>query len=549
MLTVWSTIIVNSMVFSTCFLLSSTEAAINYLTENRPRDIKFLFTHFTPFEDMNHPESRSQRMGLQTQKPFSDRSKTPVWLNTVADLTIIIKAYIEAGIAIHGAGNTTEVNMELSELMRKVLTFPIEDGSFFLFHLLNPISKFSDPVYKDFYDDFREEMILTEPVNEIKEPMFMYGMRAWKAFYLVAFSSNPSLFVKADSSQYIAQGYQPPSTIHDAWSLVFIDEYCRIVRKNYSDQIQIPNGFCPDPCMTQPCVGLPHTSSAKCVPTGTLWYEYKCSCQPNYKWTQPPKTSGHCQTDDTCSSYCDPVGTRRCDVVDNKQFCVCRPTHMGPTCSKLRNPCLELSSPNEVPGNTSCNAANGGKCIGVPGTNTYSCICPPAYTSDASYPLPNCLAFRDSCMGVICLQGDCISSKDGQETYCNCPDEAYGDQCELVRGKWAQWSPWSECTPNCGVSEYQRRVRTRDCLGEACRGGEGHLQMEMCSLMPCPDETLALARQGRWEEPSELKIQMLQAQAARCVKLVGAIAEALILISCVFSCLTATAMVFSVYFM
>ncbi|KER18491.1 hypothetical protein T265_16021, partial [Opisthorchis viverrini] len=135
------------------------------------------------------------------------------------------------------------------------------------------------------------------------------------------------------------------------------------------------------------------------------------------------------------------------------------------------------------------------------------------------------------------------------ETYCNCPDEAYGDQCELIRGKWAQWSPWSECSPSCGVSEYQRRVRTRDCLGEACRGGEGHLQMEMCPTMPCPDETLALARQGRWEDPGELKIQMLQAQAARCVKLVGAIAEALILISCVFSGLTATAMVFSVYFM
>lgn len=71
--------------------------------------------------------------------------------------------------------------------------------------------------------------------------------------------------------------------------------------------------------------------------------------------------------------------------------------------------------------------------------------------------------------------------------------------------------------------------------------------MEMCETLPCPDETLALSRQGRSEEIGELNVQMLQAQAARCVKLVGAVAEALMVISCIFAALTATAMAISVH--
>ncbi|KAF8566472.1 hypothetical protein P879_01767 [Paragonimus westermani] len=523
-----------------------------HLTENRPLKLRFLFTHFTPFEDMNHPQSRAQRMGLQHTDRFLDRNNLTVWPKVTVSLTNLFRTYIEAGLT--SESNSTIAPLTWHTLMKSAFKVSGSPKQYFLGRLIEDEKALLNDdrlldAQKEFYKNFRNEQLQPEG-SKMLEPFFMYAMRGWKLFYLVAVASFRGLYTTSQNlPPSVDPTYLTPSDIHDKWSLIFIDELCQMTRENYSNVMQIPNGFCPDPCSTEPCVSIPYTSSAKCTPLGTKWYEFSCNCQPNFKWIQPPRSIGHCQSDDDCSAYCNPVGTRRCDVIQNKQFCVCRPTHMGPRCNKKRDPCLELSNQAEVPGNISCNAAQGGKCIGILGTNTYSCICPASYTSDPSYMFPNCLALKDRCLEIICVQGDCISSKDGQETHCICPDEAYGQHCEFTRGKWAQWSPWSECSPNCGVSEYRRRVRTRDCLGEACRGGEGHLQMEMCVTMPCPDEILALARQGRSEEIGELNIQMLQAQVARYVKLVGAVAEALILISCVFAAVTATAMAATVHLM
>ncbi|CAH8465063.1 unnamed protein product [Heterobilharzia americana] len=234
-----------------------------------------------------------------------------------------------------------------------------------------------------------------------------------------------------------------------------------------------------------------------------------------------------------------------CDT--GKHFCVCHPTHMGVNCNTTRDPCLELASGVNIPGNVACNIANGGVCIGTSGTNTYHCECPESLTSDPAYLFPNCLQFKDRCVSTICIRGDCVSSKNGQETYCICPEEAYGKYCEFIRGQWAEWSPWSECSPNCGLDYHRRRVRTRDCLGEACNGGLGHFHMELCDILPCPDEILQLNRKGLLEEGYELKLQMLQAQAARYVRMSGAIAECLLLITCIFSAVSVTAMVLAVH--
>lgn len=220
---------------------------------------------------------------------------------------------------------------------------------------------------------------------------------------------------------------------------------------------------------------------------------------------------------------------------------------MGNNCNMKRNPCVEISDRLQMAGNVACNVGQGGKCIPTMETNIYHCDCPVHLTSDPALPFPNCLGFKDQCSSRICIRGDCISSRDGQETYCACPMEAYGESCALTRGKWAHWSPWSECTPNCGIDHIQRRVRTRGCLGEACQGGGGHIQIELCNMMPCPDEILALSRQGRPEELGELKLQMLQAQAARYFKLLGAVAECLLLITCIFSAAVVTAMTLNIH--
>ncbi|KAF7255577.1 hypothetical protein EG68_09800 [Paragonimus skrjabini miyazakii] len=358
-------------------LVITVDSMTMHLTENRPLKLRFLFTHFTPFEDMNHPQSRAQRMGLQPTDRFLDRNNLTIWPDITVSLTNLIKTYIEAGLTTEG--NSSVASLTWHTLMKNALKVSRAPKQYFLGRLIEDEKTLLDDgalldAHKEFYKEFRNEQLQPEG-PEMLEPFFMYAMRGWKLFYLLAVASFQNLYITAQNLPLsVDPTYLTPSDIHDKWSLTFIDEFCRMTRENYADVIRIPNGFCPDPCTTEPCVSIPYTSSAKCTPLGTKWYEFSCSCQPNFKWIQPPTSIGHCQSDDNCSAYCDPVGTRRCDVIENKQFCVCRPTHMGPTCNKKRDPCLELSNQAEVPGNTSCNAAQGGKCIGILGTNTYSCM-------------------------------------------------------------------------------------------------------------------------------------------------------------------------------
>uniref|UniRef100_A0A183TBK6 EGF-like domain-containing protein n=1 Tax=Schistocephalus solidus TaxID=70667 RepID=A0A183TBK6_SCHSO len=111
------------------------------------------------------------------------------------------------------------------------------------------------------------------------------------------------------------------------------------------------------------------------------------------------------------------------------------------------------------------------------------------------YELDNCLALKDQCSSVVCIRGDCISSPDGTKAYCLCPEEAFGERCEHLRGNWAQWSSWSACFPACGHGILRQRERVRSCLGEACFGGPGGRQIEACEgNLPCADELMILGQ-------------------------------------------------------
>ncbi|TNN05434.1 acidic fibroblast growth factor intracellular [Schistosoma japonicum] len=256
---------------------------------------------------------------------------------------------------------------------------------------------------------------------------------------------------------------------------------------------------------------------------------------------------GYCEAIDLCSKYCDKVGTRKCDIIQGRYFCICRPTHMGLNCSYTRDPCVELASNVHMSGNSACNVANGGVCWGTLGTNTYHCQCPASFTSDPFYSFSNCLQVRDQCASTICIHGDCVSSKDGQEAHCICHEEAYGKYCEFTRGQWAQWSPWSECSPNCGLHNHQKRIRTRDCLGEACSGGLGYLHMEFCDIQPCSNEILMLNRLNSSEDIEKLKLQVLQIESTRYIEMSSRLAKYLLLITCVLSAAVATAITLVVY--
>ncbi|KER20154.1 hypothetical protein T265_11236 [Opisthorchis viverrini] len=125
-------------------------------------------------------------------------------------------------------------------------------------------------------------------------------------------------------------------------------------------------------------------------------------------------SSGACVAKSRWELYCDEKGTQRRDYVEGKEICVCRESHMGPRCEKLRDPCIDTSDPRMLAGNAACNSPEGGMCFGYLGSNAYKCNCSNGYMSDAAYPHSNCLRLRDSCLSRVCVYGDCISSKDGQ---------------------------------------------------------------------------------------------------------------------------------------
>ncbi|CAH8473068.1 unnamed protein product [Schistosoma intercalatum] len=368
-------------------------------------------------------------------------------------------------------------------------------------------------------------------------------MHSWRLYFLFIIHSS-NLWLRYKSENIINQS-DLPKTI-DEWSVIFIYLLCSIYHsKQLNRDDQLPYGFCPNPCLINPCLEVVNTKSSKCIRTGYFENSYKCECRNGYQWKQVKGYKGYCEAIDLCDKYCNKVGTRKCDVVQDRYFCVCRPTHMGLNCDYQRDPCVELASNVHMGGNMACNVANGGICRGTLGTNTYHCQCPGSFTSDPSYPFPNCLQIKDRCASTICIHGDCVSSKDGQESYCICPEGTYGKYCELTRGQWGQWSPWTECSPNCGLYNHRRRIRTRDCLGEACSGGLGYLHMEFCDTKPCSDEKLMLSRINLSEEIQKFK--MLQVQGTRYVEISGEIAKYLLLITCIFSVTTVTAMIIVVY--
>ncbi|KAM3172129.1 hypothetical protein ACTXT7_015184 [Hymenolepis weldensis] len=346
-------------------------------------------------------------------------------------------------------------------------------------------------------------------------PVFILVMHAWRLFFWTAISENNNFYRTLEDSPYndhTTVASIPQKT--DELTSTFIFHVCSELRSDDSLlPTDLPMGFCPNPCATAPCLTLSHTTGHGChlIGRGLFMNDFRCECLPGFKWVSSADIGGFendtweripssdeigaCVAIDICETYCDSFGTRRCDLILGTAIavCVCKLTHMGPTCSLPRDPCIELSEKEKMPGNMACNIGQGGRCIPTFGSDFYECRCPSTWTKDYSLDFENCLALKDRCMSEVCVRGDCISSADGSETLCICPEEAYGERCENLRGSWGHWSPWSSCSPACGNGKIRHRERTRGCLyGDSCRGGKRR-QVEVCpENVPCPDELVTL---------------------------------------------------------
>ncbi|GAA53331.1 hypothetical protein CLF_110015 [Clonorchis sinensis] len=363
---------------------------------------------------------RAQRMGFRRSSLPQSESNFSFWENMSADLHGIIEAYVAQARAVREGKKIPTFH----EFLTKMVHGPRHDEDIFLYHLLNNATTtifFRDKVYYEFLRGFLDENILPEHSAVYKEPLFMSVMKAWKIIHLFQISSSHEWFVKPSGAHTLVTGTL--SKIHDEWSVMFIGHFCHAFRKN---KLKTPTGFCPDPCLAQPCVGITGTSSSKCTPFGFSPREYDCVCQPQHQWVRPSrewpegviriqeevgnleaygtserlnlnkadvevvlsvtsgcpteklkrgcrKISGACVAKSRWELYCNEKGTQRRDYVEGKEICVCRESHMGPRCEKLRDPCIDTSDPHMLVGNAACNSPEGGMCFGYLGSSAYKC--------------------------------------------------------------------------------------------------------------------------------------------------------------------------------
>ncbi|KAL5107859.1 DNA primase large subunit [Taenia crassiceps] len=211
--------------------------------------------------------------------------------------------------------------------------------------------------------------------------------------------------------------------------------------------------MCPNPCnQANVCSGTGEVyGTCQLTEEGFFSHQYQCDCKKNYVWD--PAVQG-CIPENPCERQEKPVcysnGTLLCsyDRDFNEVSCLCNPEYMAA-------------------GNRACNVNNdGNRCLPALDPDlgpTYSCVCAAGrWTGDISLGYDNCLKKVTKCDQIICIKGQCVDSRDGQEAVCICKEGYDSPMCATWTGVWSAWTPWSRCLPACGVERWA--IRTRRCL-------------------------------------------------------------------------------------
>ncbi|KAL7055430.1 hypothetical protein AAHC03_022922 [Spirometra sp. Aus1] len=161
---------------------------------------------------------------------------------------------------------------------------------------------------------------------------------------------------------------------------------------------------------------------------------------------------------------------------------------------------MDLARPRIPAGFEACGTAVNSENLCIPqlGTSSYYCRCAEGYAMDPSLSYDNCLSATSPCASQICIEGNCVASKDGQKWICDCDDGYTGAYCDQMVGEWSAWSTWTLCDPYCGPRRQRKRLRV--CLSEHqtdCTGAVENL--EFCEPgEPCP--AASTVEWAEWQE-------------------------------------------------
>uniref|UniRef100_A0A5K4F562 EGF-like domain-containing protein n=1 Tax=Schistosoma mansoni TaxID=6183 RepID=A0A5K4F562_SCHMA len=258
-------------IFNLIHATNSNELSrLNLLTLDRSTNkINILLSYFIPFNDMIHIQSRRQQYnGIKENFLIKNLNNLyinhQIFINLTNFVDYYYKLIINKPITIND-GNI--INNNNTDYLHNIHIMKYTN--------INYIKK----VYKKSL-----LLLLSKEYIPSSQLKYILLMHSWRLYFLFIIN-NTNLWLHFKPETIIDQN-DLPKTI-DEWSIIFIYLLCITFQsKQYDKDYQLPYGFCPNPCLMNPCHEVMNTISNKCIRTGYLENNYKCECRNGYQWKQ-----------------------------------------------------------------------------------------------------------------------------------------------------------------------------------------------------------------------------------------------------------------------
>ncbi|CAH8667482.1 unnamed protein product [Dicrocoelium dendriticum] len=339
-----------------------------------------------------------------------------------------------------------------------------------------------------------KEVLSEGCLGDFCEPVYQCRENVRARFYDLAIDyfgtingQNLSLVPKPHFMYYVNRIATPPSYgVRTMFELACVI-MCPLVSEN--GMMNLFKCACPDPCKRQKACSVEN-----CIQHGYMEHQFECNCDEGFEWNaeiftcvnkrflelrrqmETQQADPYELTGCKYAIECDEAGTLFCttDVTGLFHTCICKPHYTGQFCTERVDACRDRVRHAYLPGggmvvagDTACNVnSDKNMCrsyLSAEGFVSYRCNCDETkWIPDPSLTYDNCLKRRTTCDSLMCVNGKCVTSERGTQSYCLCNPGYRGESCSQWVGEWTEWSAWDRCSPACGDVRYS--VRSRDCL-------------------------------------------------------------------------------------
>ncbi|VDN15197.1 unnamed protein product [Dibothriocephalus latus] len=348
---------------------------LDFMLPKRAIEINYYYSAFTPYSDMMDVVLRASEFGfsssLKRAGTLADSiifRKVPNRNNENVTHTLTFQIDEMVRVLLQTAKAVTRRNPPRNAIPRLAL-FGLYRASIHPYRFIGGhiswktlrITRFVYSTLKKWDAKMRKAAVfqpifhaLQHSTQSIKPPpLGLLVMHGWTLLFWVTVSEQANFF-KRDEEKSRSIEEKAPTNL-DELSATFIYHVCKIMRADRDlAPSDIPTGFCPNPCATLPCLRVRNAVGEECFHTGQGLFinDFRCTCLPGFQWIPAPGSSelgmktpltdeaGRCEPIDVCSTYCNLLGTRRCDVIPytGNAICLCKVSIVAPH--------FALASPN-----------------------------------------------------------------------------------------------------------------------------------------------------------------------------------------------------------